>query len=453
MKKQTLVKRGVLIGAVAMLSLLSVWGCGKEENEGEEPGTETKEVLEEKETGEAAVSEEEKTAEEETEDTQTEEDSGADQAALEELQAAKIRHYYEGVLSELTCALTLPDMEMEDPYEMDLSMSDNSYAIYDVDGDGKEELIINYSTASMVGMSEIVYGYNPETDELKQEMLGFPGLMYYDNGIIQANSSHNHSRGMDFWPFALYRYQEESDTYAQIGYVDTWSKEVADTYSEGEAFPDELDKDGDGILYNISEGANPTFEYADYKYDKADYDAWISEKIGDAKALEPEYLPIDYENFGGYTQEYFDLLKKVNADKLPEGVTDLGLLFFEENYSMDELEQFLSDQYGVTLESDYEEEQNGLYDGEKVFCFYQMDAGGFSYSGKQVGDLTIFGIYPGMEESQALEYLKAYGFYQQGETETSFVTGDGLDNRSVWYEAEDGKIVSVSTHYYCAFAG
>ena len=64
MKKQTLAKRGVLIGAVAMLSLLSVWGCGKEENEGEEPGTETKEVLDEKETGEAAVAEEEKTAEE-----------------------------------------------------------------------------------------------------------------------------------------------------------------------------------------------------------------------------------------------------------------------------------------------------------------------------------------------------------------------------------------------------
>lgn len=59
----------------------------------------------------------------------------------------------------LAAAYELPDMEIDKQslYDGIYAMSDNWFAVMDVDGDGREELIISYSTSSMAGMFEIVY--------------------------------------------------------------------------------------------------------------------------------------------------------------------------------------------------------------------------------------------------------------------------------------------------------
>ncbi len=69
------------------------------------------------------------------------------------------RHIYGGILSMLAAAYELPDMEIDKQslYDGIYAMSDNWFAVMDVDGDGREELIISYSTSSMAGMFEIVY--------------------------------------------------------------------------------------------------------------------------------------------------------------------------------------------------------------------------------------------------------------------------------------------------------
>lgn len=451
MKRKDLWKKGLVIGILTGISIMAFSGCGTKDEQEETVWEEPEEADSADTVGEGETSGEAENGEPEEE--------AADRRS-QEIQTAKIRHYFSGVLSELICALRLPDMEVETREDFDYAMSDNQFAIADIDNDGREELIITYSTASMAGMFEVAYDYNPDTDRLKQEYLSFPALTYYDNGIIKAEASHNQTMGSDFWPYALYQYQEASDTYAQIGYVDTWSKEVSDTYigHADQPFPDELDTDGDGVLYNIQKGADPSFEYIDYQYNQADYDEWYDSIMGEADEIQIDYKPLEYGEFESYTADYLKLLGEIRKETAVDDSADIGLLYLEEEYPIEQIEQFVSDNYDIAIEQVYEEfdeEQVGIYNGNEVFDFQQVDEGTVTYMGEKVEDITVFGIYPGMDENAALESLKSYGFYHYpgAEIENCFITGVGLGNRSLWLTIEDGKVTMVTVHPFCAFAG
>lgn len=106
-----------------------------------------------------------------------------------------------------------------DGTEVDLmgDMSENVFAVYDVDGDGEDELIIKYTSSSMAGMIEAVYGYDSETGVLYQELREFPALTFYDNGFIRADASHNQSDDPEAWPYTMYQYKKDTNTYEEVG--------------------------------------------------------------------------------------------------------------------------------------------------------------------------------------------------------------------------------------------
>lgn len=119
----------------------------------------------------------------------------SDGESAEKAYEAQIRHYYGGVLSQIVASRQLPDGEMDtwaNGYE---EMENNGFAVVDIDQDGRQELIIQNTDASMAGMFEMVYDYNPVSEELKREFCDFPALTYYDNGIIKAEWSHNQGPG------------------------------------------------------------------------------------------------------------------------------------------------------------------------------------------------------------------------------------------------------------------
>lgn len=375
------------------------------------------------------------------------------------LYEAQIRHYYGGVLSQIIAARQLPDGEL-DTSSLDAGfgeMRDNRFAVTDIDGDGREELIVSYTNACMAGMMEIIYDYDPVSGELKREFTQWPALTYYDNGIIKAEASHNHSRG-EFWPFALYRYQAESDAYVQIAYVNTWDKEFSAEWDEGQPFPEELDTDGDGTLFNITEGAEASYEYEDYKYNQADFEKWYGEMLDGAQEIAVPYTPIELAAFSEFTTTYLKL-KSVEANEgRTDTAADLGLLVLNEDRFLDAAQTLLSEKYGVKLEQpdpNFEEHTVGLVDGREVFSFTALDAGDFSYSGEKVGDVTIFGIYPGISVDGAWKKLQAYGFYASpyGEAENCLITGYGFGNINVWFSAEDNVVTQISVMPFCAFAG
>lgn len=394
-------------------------------------------------------------------DVENAEDSGEENAEkAQALYEAQIRHCYGGILSQIIGARQLPDGEL-DTSSLDAGfgeMRDNHFAVTDIDGDGREELIVSYSNAIMAGMMEIIYDYDPVLGKLKREFTQFPALTYYDNGIIKAEASHNHSRG-EFWPFELYQYEPKRDSYEQIGYVCAWDKEISDSY-EGQPFPDDLDIDGDGTIYCIrTDESGDIFEwYEDYRYDQADYEEWYDGIMGGAEKITIEYRPMEYEAFADFTPAYLELLADEAGKERTDTASDLGLLILNEEQFLDAVQTFLSEEYDVELEQpepDFEEWTVGLKDGREVFSFEALNAGHIGYKGEQVDDVTIFGIYPGISVDGAWGKLKAYGFYASpyGEVENCLITGEGFGNVSIWFSGEDNVVTDITVGPFCAFAG
>lgn len=464
MKKSELLKKNLVLGTVLMLTATSLWGCGTKDTSN--TGTASAEQPVSEETGPAENTDTNDSAEPEAESVSDKEGNTDDAIDQKELITAQIRHKYNGVLSQLVCAQQLPNGYMiESPYDWDMEMTDNSYAITDMDGDGYEELVIIYSTASMAGMFETVYGYNPETDTLTQEFMGFPSVTFYDNGMIKEDASHNQSYG-ELWPFGLYQYDAASDSYSQVGYVDTWDVSITDTSYDYESetelpFPTDKDTDGDGILYNIQKGDsnNYSWDISDYQYNKSDFEEWYDSYFNGAEEIAPETQPIDTEIFTAYTKDYLAMMQENKEAGDPSTGTDIGLMFVAGDSSLQDVSRMLADNYGITMEQpyeDFEDEWVGKYEEQEVFDFMNLNAGSIGYKDVQVEDITIFDLYPGMPEEEALKIIESYGFYFLDGSEESgnvYITGDGLGNRALWYRAEDGKVTNISVNPYCSYAG
>lgn len=130
-------------------------------------------------------------------------------------------------------------------------MSSNKFAIYDIDGDGSQELIISYGTTYTSGNTFAIYDYDEETDSVKEELIEYISVSLDESGYLIVNASHAHGLGSGgiLWPYTLYRYDPSTDTYTQVARVDTWEKQYYPQDFDGNPFPDMVDQDGDGVVY------------------------------------------------------------------------------------------------------------------------------------------------------------------------------------------------------------
>ena len=174
-------------------------------------------------------------------------------------------------------------------------MEKNHFAIFDVDGDGDQELLYRNGDSTMAGMSTSIYSFDEISGKLYLELSGFVGMTFYDNGIIRVEASHNHglSAREDFWPYALYQYDMGGDGYLMTGYVDAWSKDTFPEDFEGSPFPDGVDQDGDGMIYLVTFGGQ---EVAATQLDGPDYEKWLNAYIGGASELEVPWQAMTSEN-------------------------------------------------------------------------------------------------------------------------------------------------------------
>ena len=199
---------------------------------------------------------------------------------------------YKAVLENLYYHNTLPNGN-DYGFNEFRNITDNRFAIFDIDSDGKEELIIEFTTTMLTsGMVEVIYGYMPESKMVKEELTEYPILKFYKNGVIEALWSHNHSMSEALWPYTLYQYNPETDTYLVVATIEAWEKSISDTKGEI-VFPDQADIDGDGIVYYIqAEG-----EYGYHNpVDFAEYKEWRESYIGDGTEIQIPFLNLTEEN-------------------------------------------------------------------------------------------------------------------------------------------------------------
>lgn len=131
----------------------------------------------------------------------------------------------------------------------------NQFAVYDVDGDGREELLLSLFSTITAGQGTYVLDYDEDADTLHLQTqapnrLGLTPT-FYENGAVFSPWSHNQGWANRFWPYDVYQYQAETDTYQYAGSVDAWDREVSDQNPDFPSFPEELDVSGSGFLYYL----------------------------------------------------------------------------------------------------------------------------------------------------------------------------------------------------------
>lgn len=218
------------------------------------------------------------------EEVQVPEESG--KVSEEEVQ--NTRKAYAKALDELLQKQIFPSGEIYECWDENLG----EFAVYDIDGDGKEELILLCSNTYMAGMVGYVYGYDAQDDMLQIELKEFPGLTFYDNGTCTAAWSHNQGMAGNFWPYTVYQYSGASDSYEKMGMVDAWEKECFPTDYEGNPFPDAVDTSGSGYVYYLM---GEDYEKTE-PVDVSEYEKWAEKYIGNAEELEIPFVEITEEN-------------------------------------------------------------------------------------------------------------------------------------------------------------
>ena len=203
---------------------------------------------------------------------------------------------YRAVLTELLEKNVLPGGEEVERFA---GSAPDQYAVCDVDGDGRDELLILHTDAPMAGMVEKVYDIDPGTGGVREQFSDFPAMTFYDNGAVKVGASHNQGRAGDvLWPYALWTYQPETDSYAVAGVVDAWDKSLGETMGDDLSFPADVDQDGDGVVYYIMPYGGVWMNEA-YAVDKARYDFWVESCLGGAAEVEILFQDLTQESLEG----------------------------------------------------------------------------------------------------------------------------------------------------------
>lgn len=171
---------------------------------------------------------------------------------------------------------------------------ENSFAIFDVDNDGQDELLLYWIDAGMAGTVGYIFGYRNRM--VYTELSGFPSMQFYDNGIIEVNASHNQEpTPTEFWPYRTYSYDVEEDIYRLLGGVSAWDKSVNDTHYSGISFPESDDVDGNGIIYFLF--TSKWWDYDNAKIlDDSGYQNWRQSYLGDSKPINPTFKALTADN-------------------------------------------------------------------------------------------------------------------------------------------------------------
>ena len=166
---------------------------------------------------------------------------------------------------------------------------DWKFTLYDIDFDGKDELIFDvHGSISVSRDGYRIYDYEEETGNLVEMLRGPFYTTFYNNGVVKVS----------FYPdddesdvsYSLYQYEREKEEYVCVADVSKWDGSILDEDLDGSPFPAEADVDGDGIVYGIRTEEQETYVDGD------EYFAWRDAYIGGAETIELTFSNLSKEN-------------------------------------------------------------------------------------------------------------------------------------------------------------
>lgn len=217
------------------------------------------------------------------------------------------------------------------------------------------------------------------------------------------------------------------------------------------------DIDGDGSEELVIHTCRQ--EYVVYAYDEQNNKAVRTiEKSGPAgeEEFEKEYPAVKncewkslyYDIYRGYTDTYVNYY----ADKVSEDYTekDIAVLFIRNNNSdWNKLISELNDMLGNP------DEENEYYIGWKSISYALEDGGYITYSDEPLENVTMFGICPGMDKSEADNLIRKYGFHVKSDSndEIFYLTGSTFGSLTVGISFKNGKVTGIYLIGSSAYAG
>lgn len=199
---------------------------------------------------------------------------------------ADARRIYAATLRNLLYSNILPDGSTAEVSAGEYS----SFTVFDVDSDGKEELVLLYDPGITAGETGYIIGYDRNAGELYIQLEEFPYFAFLSNGNLKALSSHNQTYG-DMWPYSFYQYLPESDTYKLVGYVHSEDKRILEANGMSDQYPYEADSSETGTVYYVG-----TDGWGTKPMDRGDYLKWLEKNEAAAQEVEIQFLPFTEEN-------------------------------------------------------------------------------------------------------------------------------------------------------------
>ncbi|MBR1866135.1 MAG: hypothetical protein IJ801_06480 [Lachnospiraceae bacterium] len=443
----------ILMGIVLCIGVVGISGCTKQYDyiaPSAKNSDSAKDTAKEDTDGEQQTENEEGTAVGADANTGDKaEENSAEEQGLDpaEWNRLRIRDHYYYLLVNFQTLNELPNGETFDTGDGFDQSEGNQFVISDVDGDGKEELLLALTATYTAGQLGYIYGYDPETNVQTEELVAFPYFInIYDNGVLQMGISHNQGKAGDIlWPYDLYTYNKERDVYDWVYFVDGW-----DGKAFPEEFPAEVDRDGNKAVYNCYHaGDGNTSEWMD----DAEYKDWLSEYIKDGKELNLTWNNIASEDFYTNSRDLARYLYDNYVKEKGESKSDIGNIYmkdylYESDYSANEkVIDRLEQDYGVEVEDrkqgEFTYKSVGKLDGETVFEAYYEGGETIMLKNKQIDDVNILGIYPGMSYEDAKKILEEFGFYEKKDAENVFVTGENLGNFWLVLMEDGGTVTEI----------
>ena len=149
---------------------------------------------------------------------------------------------------------------------LDGDIEKNRFAVQDIDGDGRDELLLEITQTAPEERFTAVYDIDADGD-LRREVRYEAEVTFWSRGIVIASYPDAAEHEGDFIPFAAAQYDKEQDTYTEFAYVSAIDRDTLAAHGLSDEYPFGADTSKSGRVYCIS---------GDTPIDITEYEKWYT---------------------------------------------------------------------------------------------------------------------------------------------------------------------------------
>lgn len=162
----------------------------------------------------------------------------------------------------------------------------NRFAVCDIDGDEREELLLEITQADVNDAFTAVYDMDSDGD-LRREVRYAAQVSFWSGGIVIAEYPDAAESEQDFIPYAAAQYDADQDVYTEFAYVSAIDRDKLAAAGLLDEYPEDADTSSTGRVYCIR-GDNPV--------DVTEYEAWYASWHTELTAQDVPYQTLTAEH-------------------------------------------------------------------------------------------------------------------------------------------------------------